>query len=77
MNNNRLIEKGTGTYTFEECIPKLKSNINNLINANSKENGAEILVLNGGKFYANKTYTKKGFKPLKNGNYETWYKFDN
>ena len=47
MNNNRLIEKGTGTYTFEDYIPKIKSNINNLINANSKENGAEILVLNG------------------------------
>ena len=43
MNNNRLIEKGTGTYTFEECIPKLKSNINNLINTNSKEMAQKVL----------------------------------
>ena len=68
MNNNRLIEKGAGTYTFFECIPNIKSNINNLINRNSR--------FKWGAFYANKTYTKKGFKPLKNGNYETLYKFD-
>lgn len=76
INNNRLIEKGSQSYTLKEYIPKIKSTIDNLVLTDAESNGEEILVLNGGTFYANKTYTKKGFKSLKNGDYETWYKYD-
>lgn len=72
INRNREIQKGDRTYTFEEYRPKIKEAVYDLIHSNSKQDGEELLVLNGGTFYANKDLTKKGFKPL-NGYFETWY----
>lgn len=74
INKNRPIEKGEGTFTFEEYIPKLKSAVHDLVYTNSLFD--EILVLNGGTFYANKECTKKGFAPLANGDFETYYKMN-
>ena len=76
LNSDRVIEKGNGSYTFNEYKPLIKSNINNLVHTDSGETGEEIIVLNGGTFYADKTCTKKGFNPLENGDFETWYKFE-
>ena len=75
INGNREIQKGERTYTFEEYLPKIKEAVYDLIHSNSKQDGEELLVLNGGTFYANKELTKKGFKPL-NGDFETWYSMD-
>jgi hypothetical protein len=71
INNGQVIEKGEGSYTFDEYLPMLRQNINSLVyNDNNSE---EILVLNGKTFYKNSKLTSVGFNNISNGNYETWY----
>lgn len=73
INNGRLIEKGHGTFTFEEFFPRIKGLIEELVFADEKENGEEILVLNGGTFYSDRVKETKGLKPINANDFETWY----
>jgi hypothetical protein len=72
INRNRKIEKGDGTYTFDEFFPKIKKLMKELLFPTT-DNGEEFLVLNGGIFYKDVELKRKGFSPIKNGDFETWY----
>lgn len=73
---NKKIQKGSGTYTLEEYIPKMREAIDDLVMTDSAGNGEEILVPTGGTFYKDPLKSRKGFKPIGNRNYETWYFYE-
>jgi hypothetical protein len=75
INNGRPIQKGDGTYTFDEFFPKLKGLIKELVFADEAQNGEEILVLTGGTFYKDASMKTKGFMPIGTHDLETWYSF--
>jgi len=72
INRNRKIEKGDGIYTFDEFFPKIKKLMKELLFPTT-DNGEVFLVLNGGIFYKDVELKHKGFSPVKNGDFETWY----
>jgi len=76
INNGRIIQKNDKTYTFDEFYPKIKRIIQELVFADETQNGEEILVLTGGTFYSDSTMKRKGFMPLHETDFETWYSFD-
>jgi hypothetical protein len=68
----KMILKKDKMYTFEEYIPFIQKNLQNLVSQ-----GDEILVLNNGQFYKDSSFSVKGFKeihaPGDDAFYETWY----
>lgn len=77
INRDRLIQKGHGTYTFDEFFPKIKELIQELVFAEEAQNGMEILVLTGGTFYKDSSMKTKGYTPINGNDFETWYTFPN
>jgi hypothetical protein len=75
INKDRLIKKGDRIYTFDEFFPKIKASIEELVFANEAQNGEEILVLTGGTFYSDSSMKTKGFMPIGENDFETWYSF--
>jgi hypothetical protein len=73
-------------YTFSDAVRKLYEDlnpekpwsqveplINEMVFTDEDENGEEIIVLNGGKFYGNSDLTRRGFKRNDENHYESWY----
>jgi hypothetical protein len=77
INKGKLIQKGNGTYTFDEFFPKIKDLIQELVFDEEAQNSEEILVLTGGTFYKDSSMKIKGFKPIGTNDFETWYSFSN
>ena len=75
INNGRLIQKGSKTYTFDEFFPKIRRLIEELVFTDEAQNGEEILVLTGGTFYSDPSMKRKGFMPIHATDFETWYLF--
>jgi hypothetical protein len=75
INKDRPIQKGDGTYTVDEFFPRIKGLIEELVFANEAQNGEEILVLTGGTFYNDSSMKTKGFTPIDENDFETWYSF--
>lgn len=75
INKNRLIRKGSGTYTLDEFFPKIKGLIQELVFDEEAQNGEEILVLTGGTFYKDSSMKMKGYTPINANDFETWYSF--
>ena len=73
INKDRPIKKGDGTYTLDEFFPRIKGLIDELVFANEAQNGEEILVLTGGTFYSDSSMKTKGFMPIGENDFETWY----
>jgi hypothetical protein len=73
LNGDRVIEKGSGKYTFDEYVPRLVDTLRGLVHSDTRENGEEILVLTDGAFYADSALSTRGFRSLGGGDYETWY----
>jgi hypothetical protein len=78
IGKNAKIYKGEGIYTFDEFIPRIKNTLYSLVFDRTNYNCDEILVLNEGKFYKNKSLTKRGYNSTitKKGYTlrEAWYK---
>jgi hypothetical protein len=64
LNGGRVIEKGEGTYTFDEYVPRLVETVRDLVHSETRENGEEILVLTDGAFYADSALSTRGFRSL-------------
>ena len=75
INKDRPIQKGDGTYTIDEYFPRIKGLIEELVFADEAQNGEEILVLTGGTFYNDSSMKTKGFTPIDENDFETWYSF--
>jgi hypothetical protein len=80
LNGAKMIEKGSGSYTFDEYLPQIEATLRDLVfNRNSLANDTEVLVLNGGTFYASAAMSQVGYtEKMDQGihTYETWYSFD-
>jgi hypothetical protein len=72
LNGGRVIEKGGGTYTFDEYVPRLRETLRDLVHSDTSESGEEILVSSEGAFYADSALTTRGFRSL-GGEHEAWY----
>ncbi len=75
LNQGKIIEKGSGDYTFENFWPRMEESIASLVFETTEANNEEILVLNGGTFYKDGALTKPGYKKINAHEFETWYSF--
>jgi hypothetical protein len=79
LNGTKMIEKGSGNYTFDEYLPHIEATLHDLVfNRNSLANDTEVLVLNGGTFYTSATMSQTGYTEKNDQGihtYETWYSF--
>jgi len=76
LNKGNLIGKENVHYTVDELYPFIPKMIDELVFSNKGSNGEEVLVLNGGTFFADSFLSLKGYKSTKAGTEkETWYSF--